>query len=60
VVPCHVERLEEFLDRYWDYYQSLQRYRDGPTEELAKMLRKEFDELFSTRTGYENLDARIA
>jgi hypothetical protein len=56
----HKNRLEAFLDRYWDYYQSLQRYRDGPTEELAKRLRKEFDELFSTRTGYEDLDARIA
>jgi hypothetical protein len=60
LAPRHKNRLEAFLDRYWDYYQSLQRYRDGPTEELAKMLRKEFDELFSTRTGYENLDARIA
>ena len=60
VVSRHKNCLDSFLDRYWDYYQSLQRYRDGPTEELAKKLRKEFDELFSTRTGYEDLDARIA
>ena len=60
VAPRHVRRLEAFLDRYWDYYQSLQRYRDGPTDTLAKTLQKEFDELFSTRTGYDDLDARIA
>jgi hypothetical protein len=60
VVPRHAKRLDSFLDRYWDYYQSLQRYRDGPTDALAKRLRKEFDELFSTRTGYAALDNRIA
>ena len=52
--------LDAFIERYWDYYTSLQRYRDGPTDELAETLRKEFDELFSTRTGYDALDQRIA
>jgi len=60
VVPRHAKLLDVFLQRYWDYYQLLQRYRDGPTDTLAKMLRKEFDELFSTRTGYVALDNRIA
>ncbi len=60
IAPRHKKRIDSFLDRYWDYYQSLQNYRDGPTEELAKRLRKEFDELFSTQTGYDALDARIA
>ncbi len=60
IAPRHKKRLDSFLDRYWDYYQSLQRYRDGPTEELEKTLRQDFDELFSTRTGYDDLDARIA
>jgi len=60
VVPRHAKLLDAFIQRYWDYYQSLQRYRDGPTDELAEMLRKEFDELFSTRTGYDALDQRIA
>jgi len=59
VASRHAQWLDAFLDRYWDYYQSLQRYRDGPTEELAKILRQEFDELFPTRTGYDDLDARI-
>lgn len=60
VVPRHVKQLDSFVHRYWDYYQSLQHYRDGPTNALAETLRKEFEELFSTRTGYDALDQRIA
>lgn len=60
VVPRHLAAVDTFLDRYWDYYASLQRYRAGPTDALATSLRLEFDELFSTRTGYSDLDDRIA
>ena len=59
IVRRHTEALDIFLDRYWDYYASLQDCRAGPTEELAEKLRLEFDELFSTRTGYAALDDRI-
>ena len=52
--------MDTFQERFWNYYASLQDYRAGPTEELAAQLRLEFDELFSTRTGYEALDDRIA
>ena len=60
VVPRHAELLESFLDQYWNYYHSLQRYRAGPSQKQATSLRLEFDELFSTRTGYAALDDRIA
>jgi hypothetical protein len=60
VVPRHVTLLDSFLDRYWDYYRSLQDYRAGPSDKLAASLRLEFDELFSTYTGYVALDDRIA
>jgi hypothetical protein len=60
VVSRHVNLLDAFLDRYWDYYRLLQRYRAGPDDELANSLRLEFDELFSARTGYDALDRRIA
>jgi hypothetical protein len=59
IVRRHTEALDIFLDRYWDYYAWLQDYRAGPTEEQAEKLRLEFDELFSTRTGYAALDDRI-
>ena len=60
VVPRHAALLDAFQERYWDYYAALQRYRDGPTAPEADRLRLEFDELFSTRTGYAALDDRIA
>ena len=60
LVPRHAKSLDGFLTRYWDYYQSLQDYRAGPSELFAARLRSEFDELFSTRTGYTALDDRIA
>ncbi len=60
VIGRHAEALEAFREAFWSYYGSLQDYRAGPTEELATQLRLEFDKLFSTRTGYEALDNRIA
>jgi hypothetical protein len=60
VVPRHAQLLDAFLDRYWDFYRSLQRYRAGPSDEQAALLRLQFDELFATRTGYAALDDRIA
>ena len=60
VVPRHAKQLDSFVERYWDYYKSLQHYRDGPIKSEAERLRLEFDELFGTRTGYAALDDRIA
>jgi len=60
VVGRHAAAMDAFLERFWNYYASLQDYRAGPRRELAAKLRGEFDELFSTRTGYEALDDRIA
>jgi hypothetical protein len=60
VVARHAERLDRFLDRYWNYYRRLQDYRAGPSDALAGTLRTAFDELFATRTGYDALDRRIA
>jgi len=60
VVPRHVKLLDLFLERYWNYYYQLQDYRADPNAEKAASLRLEFDELFSTQTGYTDLDDRIA
>ena len=60
IVARHEKFLAAFRDRYWAYYASLQNYRAGPTQKLAEKLRLEFDELFSSRTGYAALDDRIA
>jgi hypothetical protein len=60
VAARHAEQAAAFADRFWDYYATLQRYRDGPSPAEANRLRQEFETLFSTRTGYDALDARIA
>ena len=47
IVDLHAKSLDDFRDRYWAYYGSLQDYRAGPTQELASKLRLEFDELLT-------------
>jgi Transposase IS66 family len=59
-VPQHGEWLEVFRKRYWDFYRQLRAYQQAPTQERAAQLREQFDELFSTVTGYDALDQRIA
>ena len=60
VVPVHREKLEKFLGQYWDYYRKLIQFKETPTPEELKRLSAEFDDLFSTKTGYRALDDRIA
>ncbi len=59
VVPAFQEELKNFLNRYWDYYQRLSDYRDNPNPKEAEKLSLEFDIIFSTRTDYPALNARI-
>ena len=54
------KELEAFQDRFWDYYRELRDYRTEPTAEKARRLETAFDELFSTKAEYADLDARIA
>lgn len=59
-IPQHQQALNDFLDRFWEYYKRLLRYREGPSEEMKSILSEEFDGLFSTVTHYDELDSRIA
>src|SRR5215831_16608878 len=59
-VPQHRPHLEAFRESYWDYYRQLRAYQRTPTPEWAGQLRAQFDDLFSTVSGYEGLDERIA
>jgi cell division protein FtsB len=60
IVPYHQEKLKAFLDRYWDYYGKLCEFKIKPDAEVAEQLDAEFEQLFSTKTGYEQLDERIS
>ena len=60
VVPYHAERLETFRGRYWDFYAKLLVFKEDPCQKMLIALSEEFDDLFSTKTGYDDLDERIA
>jgi transposase IS66 family protein len=60
VVPAHQQLLAAFRKDYWAYYRKLLAYRAAPSSEQARVLRQEFAELFERRTGYADLDERIA
>jgi len=59
-VPHHRALLEDFVQRFWLYYDQLLAYRADPTLAEATRLTGEFETLFATVTGYEALDERIA
>ncbi len=60
VVSPLASLLKDFQKQYWDYYRELLRYKENPSQEEKERLEKRFDELFSTSTGYDQLDERIA
>jgi hypothetical protein len=60
VVAHHRQLLAQFMDRYWTFYHQLLAYRQDPVPEHVPRLEAEFDDLFSTVTGYTGLDRRIA
>lgn len=59
-VEHHRQLLDDFLKEFWKFYKSLLDYRLNPSEAYAKLLKKRFHKLFSTTTGYDLLDQRIA
>ena len=60
VVPHHRKLLDDFTGQYWDLYDDLLTYRQASTTDDATRLAQRFDDLFATKTGYVNLDDRIA
>lgn len=60
LVPLHQEQLATFLTRYWEFYETLLQFKQQPSTAEATRLAAEFEQIFSTRTGYKQLDDRIA
>jgi hypothetical protein len=58
-IEYHAHILNQFLTRFWTFYHKLDAYRENPTPAEHKCLTDEFDQLFSTVTGYQYLDERI-
>jgi hypothetical protein len=60
VVALHQQLLADFRRDYWAFYRALVAYREAPTEAERASLAVAFDQLVAQRTGYDDLDARIA
>ncbi len=60
VIPAHKQLLDDFITKLWAYYHQLLAFQKKPLPELQLPLSLKFDELFSTITGYNDLDERIA
>ena len=59
-IPHHRTLLANFIERFWTYYRQLRAYREAPTPAQAARLDGKFEALFTTVTGYDALDERIA
>ena len=55
-LPLHRALLDAVLDAFWSYYRALQAYRQAPDPREAARLRRAFEERFTCRTGYRDLD----
>ena len=60
VIGLHRELLDDWLKQFWEYYHQLLTYCHQPTGEERLRLETKFDDLFSSHTGYDALDQRIA
>lgn len=55
----HQVILDNFIEKFWDYYGELLKYKQDPSNAIAKKLSREFNALFSIKTGHPALDGRI-
>lgn len=60
VIALHRELLDDFLKQFWEYYHQLLNYCQQPTVEERLRLETEFDDFFSSHSGYDALDQMIA
>lgn len=60
VLMIHRELLDAYRAEFWQYYRRLLDFKKAPKHAAAKKLSKDFDLLFSRKTGYLDLDERIA
>jgi hypothetical protein len=60
--PCleiHRTALDGFIKKFWEYYDKLLSWQQNPDVLQRESLEMEFDKLFATKTGYDQLDDRI-
>lgn len=59
-LDCHRDMLHNFLTEIWAYYFTLWEHKKSPGKWKKEFLGAWFDKIFSRKTGYGELDERIA
>jgi len=57
--PREQEALDRVREDLWRYYQRLQAYRESPTPRRKAGLQRDFQRLFTRRTGFVNLNEAL-
>jgi hypothetical protein len=60
VLDCYRAELDRVRGEIWQYYEKLKAYKLNPTGEKKAELWDEFDVLFGQKTGYGDLNSRLA
>ena len=55
LLPFNAEKLDQFIELFWDYYGKLLDFKSSPSTKSAQLLSSEFDQLFSSQTNYQQL-----
>lgn len=59
IIKGHQDICSAFIEKYWDYYHKLLKYKKDPSENFAKELEAEFATLFVPDTPYAQLNTCI-
>ena len=59
-IAIHQKILDDYMDKYWAYYQKLLFYKTKPNKESEMKLSEEFDNLFIADTDYFQLNQCIS
>ena len=58
-IEYHQKILDDYMDKYWAYYDKLLEYKNKPDKKLEAKLNKEFDDLFIADTDFFQLNQCI-
>jgi hypothetical protein len=59
-LDSHRSILEKFITNLWEFYDLLKKYKSRPNIDLRREIEQRFESIFTTTTGYFELDKRIA
>lgn len=59
VCANHIIELDTFKEKYWDFYKLLKAYKLNPSENFKEELSRKFDETFTPKYNYFDLNKEI-